>query len=410
MSGLAGPIRSGGFLTRGRLVFVPCALLVGFALALAFLALSAHGIHDYTGKRPLGTDYSDIYAAGNYVLDRKPAAPFAALRQYREEQRLFGAKTDFYGWHYPPYFLLLAAPLAALPYLLSLLVWQGMSFAFYLASIARLMRRFPQMTRRQWLVPAIAFPAVFINLTHGQNGFLTAGLMGFALAFLDERPLLSGLCFGLMVYKPQFGLTIPLVLAATGRWRVFASATATVAALTVGVIAIFGTGVWSAFLASTHFTRTVVLEQGAAGFFKIDSVFAWVRMWNGPVWLAYLVQGAVTVVAAAAVVRLWRSKAGFGARAMGLCLAAILTTPYSFDYDMMVLAPGIALMAGECCETGFPPYARSLLAALWIVPLLARPAAMTTLMPVGILTISAMFVLLARTSRPRLVTVAGRSR
>ncbi|MGH7076918.1 MAG: glycosyltransferase family 87 protein [Acetobacteraceae bacterium] len=402
MSGLAEPIRSGAFLTRDRLVFVPRALLVGFALALAFLALSAHGLHDYTGKRPLGADYSDIYAAGSYVLDRKPAAPFAPLDQYREEQRLFGAKTDFYGWHYPPYFLLLAAPLAALPYLLSLIVWQGLSLAFYLASIARLMRRFPRMTRRQWLVPAIAFPAVFVNLTHGQNGFLTAGLMGFALAFLDERPLLAGLCFGLMVYKPQFGLTIPLVLAATGRWRVCASATAMVAALTVGVIGIFGTSVWSAFLASTRFTRTVVLDQGAVGFFKIDSIFAWVRMWNGPVWLADLVQGAVTVVAAAAVVRLWRSKAGFGAQAMGLCLAAILTTPYSFDYDMMVLAPGIALMAGECCEAGFPPFARSLLAALWIVPLFARPVAMATLMPVGILTILAMFVLLARTSRPRL--------
>ena len=48
-----------------------------------------------------------------------------------------------------------------------------------------------------------------------------AALIAFALVQLDRRPVLAGILFGLLAYKPQFGLMIPLVLIATQRWRAF---------------------------------------------------------------------------------------------------------------------------------------------------------------------------------------------
>ena len=63
---------------------------------------------------------------------------------------------------------------------------------------------------------ALAYPAVLINIGHGQNGFLTAALLGGALVILDRRPIVAGILFGLLVYKPQFGLMIPLALIAGG--------------------------------------------------------------------------------------------------------------------------------------------------------------------------------------------------
>ena len=278
---------------------------MGFAVALVALALGAHGLSDFKG-RPLGTDFSNIYVAGRYALEGEPTAPFDPPRQEAMERTLFGPATPFYGWHYPPFFLLVAAPLAHLSYLPALAVWQAVTFALYLAAMALLMRAGPAPPAprlRDWLLIAIAFPAVFVNLTHGHNGFLTAALMAAALALLDLRPVLAGLCFGLLVYKPQFGLMIPLVLAATARWRVFASATATVAALVGIVTLLFGPEVWTAFLASTHFTRTVVLEQGGTGFYKIQSAFALVRLWGGPVVLAYVAQAAVTIAVGAFLVQ-----------------------------------------------------------------------------------------------------------
>ena len=146
-----------------------------------------------------------------------------------------------------------------------------------------------------WLLLALAFPAVLINVGHGHNGFLTAALLGGGLVILDRRPLAAGILFGLMAYKPQFGLMIPIALAAGGYWRTFAAAAVTAVLLTLVTTLVFGVQVWHAFFVGAEFTRTVVLEQGDTGWHKIQSIFSWARMWGAPVPLAYAIQGAATL-------------------------------------------------------------------------------------------------------------------
>jgi hypothetical protein len=244
-----------------------------------------------------------------------------------------------------------------------------------------------------WLLLALAFPAVFVNLGHGHNGFLTAALLGFALVQLDRRPVLAGILFGLLAYKPQFGLMIPLVLIATGRWRTVFAAAATVALLVLAATLAFGTDTWRAFFAFAEYTRTIVLETGETGWHKIQSVFSWARMWGASVPLAYAVQGAVTLAIAAALVWLWRSPASFALKAAALCVATILATPYSLDYDLMVLAPAIAFLAVAGLARGFAPFEKSALAFLWIAPLIARGFAQATLIPLGVIAMLVMLVL-----------------
>src|SRR5258708_23754680 len=140
--------------------------------------------------------------------------------------KIFGETTPYYGWLYPPIFLFVVTPLALLPYPIALAVWQGASFALYLAVIATILRpiRNDHTIARLWLIVAAAFPACFVNLGHGQNGFLSAGLFGAALAMLAPRPVLSGVLFGLLAYKPQIGLLIPVALMAAGQWGPFLAA------------------------------------------------------------------------------------------------------------------------------------------------------------------------------------------
>jgi len=225
---------------------------------------------------------------------------------------------------------------------------------------------------------------VFVNIGHGHNGFLTAALLGGALLMLDRRPIVAGVLFGLIAYKPQFGVLIPLVLVATGRWRTFFAAGVTVAALVVATLIAFGPEVWRAFFASTHLTRVEVLEQGGTGWHKIQSVFSRVRMWCGDVPLAYAMQGIVIAALAVALVWLWRSPAAYRIKAGALVIAAILATPYSLDYDLVVLAPAIAFLATEGLSRGFAPYEKSALALLWFMPLIARSVAEWTLLPLGV--------------------------
>ncbi|MCF8477921.1 MAG: DUF2029 domain-containing protein [Pseudolabrys sp.] len=430
MAGLLDILRSGAWLTRDRIRLVALAVLAAALIGLVFLVATSDGLNDRF-DRPLGTDFSNVYAAGTYVLDGEAAAPFDPARQYAREQAIFGTATPFYGWHYPPFFLGLAALLAAMPYWLALLLWQGVTLVLYMLvirSIVAFAAPFPLGGEGQGegvthdppppippqpsalgaaghspagrgvesltLLLALAFPAVFINLGHGHNGFLTAALIGGALLMLDKRPIVAGILIGLLAYKPQFGLLIPLVLIVSGRWRTFFAAAATVAVLALAVTLVFGSEVWTAFVTSTGFTRTVVLEQGGTGWHKIQSVFSWVRMWGGPVALAYAVQGAVTFTIAVALVFIWRARVSFAWQAAALLIGTILATPYSLDYDLTLLAPAIAFLTADGMRRGFGDYEKTLLAVLWIAPLIARSVAETTMIPLAVPAMLATFAYL----------------
>jgi hypothetical protein len=403
---LIGALRTGAWLTRARTRLWSSAVLIAALGGLGYLLATAHGLVDFQ-NRPLGTDFSSFYAAGTYVLAGDAAAPYDTVRQHAGEQAMFGADTPFYSFLYPPFFLFIAATLAWLPYGPALVLWQGASLALYLLAMRALLRRAepsrggtPLAADRLWILLAVAFPAVFVNLGHGQNGLLTAALLGGALALLEARPIVAGLLFGLLAYKPQFGLMIPLALVAGGYWRTIAAAAVTVALLVLATVAAFGPEVWHAFFASTGFSRTVLLESGDVGWHKIQSVFAWVRMWGGSVGLAYGVQGAVTFALAGTLIWLWRGGVAFALKAAGLCLAVLLGTPFSLDYDMMVLAPTIACLALHGGTRGFGPYMKSALSALWMVPLLARPVAGAIFIPLGVPAMLAAFILLVRDAGP----------
>jgi alpha-1,2-mannosyltransferase len=398
-------LRTGDWLTYERVRRIAVALICAYGVAIGYLVATANGPVDALG-RPLGTDFSNVYAAGTYVLEGKPQAPFDPALQYAREQAIFGPDTPFYGWHYPPFFLFVAAGLALLPYGLALAVWQIATFLLYLVSIRAILAASPigsgstngenRAVPTLFLLLAAAFPAVFVNLSHGHNGFLSAALMGAALVTLDRRPIGAGILFGLLIYKPQFGLLVPFVLAATGRWRTFAAAAATAMLLVLLATVAFGPQVWEAFAASAQFTRAVVLEAGDPGWHKIQSAFSWARMWGGSIAVAYLLQAAVTLAVGATLIWLWRSTASFALKASALCLSAMLASPYGYDYDMMILAPAIAFLASDGLAQGWRPWEKTLLAAFWLMPIAARGIALATFIPLGIIAMIVVYVVILR--------------
>jgi alpha-1,2-mannosyltransferase len=380
-------IKSGAWLTRERLHSYPRILLaVALAIAVIWLAL-ADGLIDRNGK-PIGTDFSNVWAAGNLVLRGEPAAPYDLARQQAAEIDAFqGRSVAIFGWHYPPLFLFVAAGLAFLPYGWALMVWTALTLPAYLGTIRAI------LSRQETVLVALAFPAVFVNLGHGQNGFLTAALLGGGLVLLDARPVMAGVLMGLLAYKPQFALLIPLVLLATGRWRVIAAAAVTVVCACAATLVVFGPQVWQAFASSTAFTRTVVLEEGNIGWEKIQSIFSAVRMLGGGIEEAYAAQAALTLAVAASLVWLWRSRAACELKAAALACGSLLATPYMLDYDFVVLAISIAFLARHGLARGFLDYEISLLAFCWITPLVARSIAGTAGVPIGLISMLALYAL-----------------
>jgi Glycosyltransferase family 87 len=383
-------LQSGEWLTPARARGYSLILLGLCVLAtVGWIALS-DGLIDRNGK-PIGTDFSNVYAAGELTWQGRPAEAYEPALQHAAEKAAFGGRdVPFYGWHYPPFFFAIAFLVAAVPYAWGLSIWLVTSFAAYLAAMRAI------LPRRETLLIAAAFPAVFVNIGHGQNAFLTAALLGGALHLLDRRPWLAGVLIGLLTYKPQFGVLIPVALLADARWSTIGAAAATVAGLVALSFVTLGGGVWHAFADSMTFTQTVVLEQGGTGWEKIQSIFSAVRMWGGSVHLAYAIQIALAVMLAASLAWLWRSDAAFELKAAALAAGSLLATPYVLDYDLVVLGIAIAYFARLGLKQGFRSCEISLLAAAWIVPLLSRGIAQTTAIPLGLLVLLVLYVFILR--------------
>jgi hypothetical protein len=383
-------LQSGQWLTAARIRGYSLILLGFCVIALAGWIALSDGLIDRNGK-PLGTDFSNVYAAGTLTWQGRPADAYAPALQHAEEKAVFGGReVPFYGWHYPPFFFAVAFVVAAFPYAWGLAIWVTASFAAYLAAMRAI------LPRPQTLLIAAAFPAVFVNIGHGQNGFLTAALLGGALQLLDRRPWLAGVLIGCLAYKPQFGVLIPVALLAGGRWSTIAAAAATIAGLLAISFATLGGGVWHAFADSMAFTQTVVLEQGDTGWEKIQSIFSAVRMWGAGVQTAYAAQATLALMLAASLALLWQSDAAFELKASALATASLLATPYVLDYDLVVTAVAIAFFIRHGLGRGFRAFEISLLAAAFVVPLLSRGVAGVTGLPLGLVVLLTFYVFTLR--------------
>lgn len=379
-------LRSGDWVTIERIRVYSLILIVLWIGSTAIFWVSGEGILDPRGE-PIGSDFINPYAAGRMALEGRPAVAYDWTEHGAVEHAISGGNPEsYYSWNYPPIFFLAAAPLAMLPYVPALLVWLGTTFALYLAAIRAI------LSDRLALLAAAAAPTTFITVGHGQNAFLTAGLLGLGLAQLERRPLLAGTLFGCLSYKPHLGLVLPLALAAGGHWRAFAAAAATVLVLCGMSVAIFGFDTWPAFLASMTPTRIVLLEEVNTGWFKIQSLFSTVRGFGGSVPLAYALQGILSVAVLAVLAWMWHRRPGRNAKA-ALCAGAVLVTPYVLDYDLAVLAPAVAFLVADALKKGFRPYEKTLLVLVFAMPLLARMAADYLYVPLGLAGTLLVFVL-----------------
>jgi hypothetical protein len=385
-----GALSSGDWLTRERSIRIAviCGLVsIGI---LAYLLGSSSGTLDWRG-RPLGTDFSQVWTAGRMVLDGRAAEVWNWDAHRAVQEAFHGPRlAEWYGWHYPPPFLLVAAALATLPYFPALVAWQAAT----LLPLALLIRRFTGRPEA-WLF-VLAAPVALVCVMHGHNGFLTALLLGGGLMLVEKRPFAAGLLLGCLVYKPQFALVLPLLLLVLWNWRAIAGAALSSLALVAITLALWGRSVWQAFLDSLPLTRRVVMEAGTTGWEKIMSPFSAVRSWGASVDVAYVVQGVFTVSAIAATLWLAR-KARPDLRNGAVTAAVLISTPYVLDYDYVALLAGSAFLWRDAERHGWLPWEKSALALVWVAPLIARNLAAMTFFPLGLLT--AILVLLLSVRR-----------
>jgi len=316
---------------------------------------SAYFVHWWIfDEKGLGipTDFATIWSAGRLALDGHAAQTWDWDIAKQAQVAVLGQSyPGNFAWHYPPPFLFVASLLAHFPYAVAFIGWLAASFVPYLAAMRAI------VGRSFGLLLAGAFPAVLTNTIAGQNGFLTASLIGGTLYLMPTRPVLSGICLGLLSYKPQYGLLFPLVLIAASEWTVFATAAVVVVAMAFGSWLAFGTESWQAFFHWMPMLSQAFLTEGRAPWWKLQSLFAMIRYFGGTEQVAWIFQGILTALVAVVLVVMWRSRIiSYPLKAAALAAGTLLITPYLFTYDMMVLAIPVAYLVRLGLADRFLPY------------------------------------------------------
>ena len=330
-----------------RVCFAFLVVNVSFLLA-AFL--SHWWIYDAQGLG-IPTDFVNVWSAGRLALDGHPVQAWDWDIQKQVQVLVLGQSyPGNFAWHYPPPFLFVAMFLAQFPYGVAFAGWVAASFVPYLA----MMRA--TVGRPFGLLLAAGFPVLINNATVGQNGFLTAALIGGTLYFLPRRPVLAGICLGLLTYKPQYGVLFPLVLIASAQWTVFITAAIVAVALALVSLLAFGVDSWQAFLHWMPMFSQAFLTEGRAPWWKLQSIFGLVRYLGGSEQLGWAFQWTMTAAVATTAVMIWRSHLRYSLKAASLAVGVLLATPYLFLYDMMVLAIPVGYLVRLGLAHGFRAY------------------------------------------------------
>jgi hypothetical protein len=371
-------------LTSVFIIALLAVFWVGWLLALAGVWSPEDGVPKI--------DFYAFWSASKLALAGDAAAAYDAETIWREQRNLPGKETDFFPWLNPPIAFFYVLPLAVVPLTVAFVAWVGATGALALSAIRRI------SADRTVLLLALAFPATLWNVVIGQNGFLTVGLLAWAVLLLRDRPVAAGVLFGLIAYKPQFFPMVLVALLASKQRAATLSAISTIAMLSIASLAVFGAGAWEAFV-TWAFRSGDSMYGSSAEIQKMQSIAAVLLLLDLPTELVQVVQAGVAIICARYVAKLWRSEAAIEYKGAGLALAVVLATPYSFHYDLTLAGLAVLWLALRFQEEGWLRWDAEILVLGWLAPLLAVLSASIFDFTIGPLVILLLALVLARRVR-----------
>lgn len=368
-------LRTGSWLTGERVTGYLRLLAAMNLLGLALAICRAHG----WGLPPephVATEFLSFYAAGRLVDAGRAAAVYAPglaaaafipslhvppLHQAMERALIHDPGAPYLAFFYPPVFWLVCAPLARLPMLAAYLLWDAATGAL----LALALRRLRGGWGRIW--PALAYLAVIENAAVGENAFLSAGLIAFGVMALESRPMLAGLCFGGLCYKPHFLLPALLFLAFGRRWRALAACIGGGGALCLASALLFGWQPWVTYFAVTvPHAEYMFAHAGIAYDLQVTPASA-LRLLGAGAAAAKLIEAMAFAFGA---YTLFATRLGpCNLRAAALAASFPMLCGVMLDYDLTICGLAIPFLLRETARTGFLPWEKTGLAALFGLPL-----------------------------------------
>lgn len=369
--------------SRAFLATVPITLLLVYVTIF-----ERNGLFLASGN-VVGRDFVNYWMGGSSALAGHAQSLFVFDTYLVLLREAFGPAINDHNWSYPPHFLLLVTPFGALPYLLSLFVWTVLGMLVYLAACLKKAWRFDD-----FLILILA-PASISVVFAGQNGLFTGALLVAGLRLMGPRPVLAGICFGLLTIKPQLGILLPFALLASRRWVVIASACVTAAGAIVLSGLVFGFETWWLYLTETWPYQTSIMKEAPNIAPMMPTVFMAARDLGLNADLALMLHMPFALMGLAAVVWAFWQKQHRELQIVVVIVATFVATPYGFYYDMPALAFAALMFARYLEKEGRPVNLYLVPMFAWLVPAFGRMMALT-LAPFGVVFVLAFFALAVR--------------
>jgi glycosyl transferase family 87 len=398
-SGVAGHSRfAAGY---DRALIVVTGILAGLYGWLVFVMGFGHdGLIAPRYNAP-GVDYMVYWlaaraaVAGDFALLADPVAFTDQINTHFHAW--LSSPLALFAWLYPPHFLLILLPFAVLPFALSYAAFQVASFAaaatagccFWAGNARR---------RAVWLVGLALAPATSVNAIAGQNALLTLALLLGGVGLLGRRDFTAGAILGLLSYKPQLAMMVPVALLAARNWRALAGAALSASCAVALSAAIFGFAPWWDWL--SHTVPGGLMGGAAdpawsqAGRLWGLSVWAWATVLGAPGWLANVAQVAAVVVAAACTWIAFRGQFGRDHRMAVLLTATLIAAPHYSSYDLVLLAAAVLLLYRSTLDGIVIIPSLSLLVLPWCAPLATVPRSSVFGLGVPVVILALLLILL----------------
>jgi hypothetical protein len=365
MTGLAPALADDRAAERMRVVLLLVLATIGaayLAFGLYYGAIVATPPFLNRSGTAAGGDFAAFWAATTLAAGGDPASAYDHARFSSLIMSVAPVVDRPNPWSYPPVVMLLLRPLGWLDPVPALLLWYVLIGGAALAAVRVATGRW---TASGW---ALLFPPVVHSLINGQNGTVTAFLFASFLALFRRAPFVAGMALGLLVYKPHLAVVPACLALAFGAWRVLSGAAITAAVLVGASLALDGAAPWAGFIAQSQ-AQLALMTGGRLPIHRLVTPFALLFAAGVPATLALALHGAIALAAIGAAILVWRRDAAPLPRALALTLAAVLVTPYAYDYDLAILLVPAALLL----RPGSAPFALDDVAMRWIVALGAAP-------------------------------------
>ena len=191
-----------------------------------------------------------------------------------------------------------------------------------------------------------AFPPLFHFFVRGQMSVIVLACFTAAfLAFRSDRPFIAGFALGVLVFKPQFLVAVPVIFLFASAWKPLIGVVVSAAAQLGFAQFYFGSATMRSYFEMLRYpARWLGAAELSFAPIQMHSLRSFWQLLVPSPTIALALYGLSSSAVLVIAVVVWKSDSSTAIRFCALTLAAVLINPHLFVYDLLALAPVLLLL------------------------------------------------------------------